>query len=120
MGPQAEYFDLLCKGQFRIQRCEDCTGAVFYPRTHCPDCGGPLAWFEPEGTGVVYSATTVRRTPEAGGDYNVALVDLSEGVRLMTRIVDCDPQEVRIGMPVRFSRVGPAGDTVLYRPEAQP
>lgn len=117
MGPQAEYFDMLAKGQFHIQRCDDCAAAVFYPRTHCPGCGGGLSWIKPDGKAVVYSATTVRRKPEQGGDYVVALVDLSEGVRLMTQIVNCAPDEVHIGMQVHFDGIGPNGDTVLYRPE---
>ncbi|ASP23506.1 DNA-binding protein (plasmid) [Antarctobacter heliothermus] len=117
MGPQAEYFDLLTKGQFRIQRCNDCTSAVFYPRTHCPECGGTLTWATPKGTGVVYSTTIIRRKPEHGGDYGVALVDLSEGVRMMAQIVDCAPEHVHIGMPVRYAGIGPNADTILYRPE---
>jgi DUF35 OB-fold domain, acyl-CoA-associated len=60
-----------------------------------------LNWIEPSGQGTVYSTTVVRRKPEAGGDYNVALIDLAEGVRLMSRVDDVAPDQVRIGMPVR-------------------
>jgi uncharacterized protein len=116
MGPQAEYFDHLARGQFRIQRCDDCASAVFYPRTHCPECGGGLSWVEPAGTGVVYSATIVRQAPERGGDYGVALIDLAEGVRMMARIIDCAPEDVRIGMPVSYAGIGSNADTILYRP----
>jgi len=48
----------------------------------------------------VYAVTTVRRKPEAGGDYNVSLIDLDEGVRLMSRVDDLPPQAVRIGQRV--------------------
>jgi uncharacterized protein len=115
-GPQAQYFDFLARGQHRIQRCTDCASAVFYPRVACPKCGGVLDWIEPEGAAVVYSTTTIRRTPEAGGDYNLALVDLAEGVRMMTRIVEIAPEAVKIGMPVRVAGVGADGQTVLYKP----
>ncbi|MCF8480952.1 MAG: OB-fold domain-containing protein [Rhodospirillum sp.] len=117
-GPEAQYFSFLARGNHRIQRCDACGEAVFYPRLYCPKCGGGLSWITPVGTGVVYSATTVRRKPEQGGDYSIALVDLTEGARLMTRIVDIPSEDVRIGMPVRFAGVGPDTRTVLYRPEA--
>jgi uncharacterized OB-fold protein len=65
-------------------------------------CGAQnLAWAEPSGAGTVYSFSIVRRKPEAGGDYNVALVDLQEGVRMMSRIDGVTPEGLRIGMPVR-------------------
>lgn len=50
---------------------------------------------------MVYSTTTVRRKDEDGGDHNVALVDLTEGPRLMTRIEDVPLQDIKIGMRVR-------------------
>ena len=52
------------------------------------------------GSGTVHSATTVRNKPEDGGDYNVSLIDLAEGPRMMGRVVGVDPQAVRIGMTV--------------------
>ena len=56
---------------------------------------------EPKGTGTVYSTTTVRRKPEVGGDYDVSLIDLDEGVRMMSRVEGLAPTEVKIGMRVR-------------------
>ncbi|KOF52029.1 MULTISPECIES: Zn-ribbon domain-containing OB-fold protein [unclassified Achromobacter] len=101
-GAQAQYQQALDDGRFLIQKCAGCARAVFYPRMICPHCGGgELAWTSPSGRGTVYSTTTVRRKPEAGGDYNVALVDLAEGVRLMSRVEGVAPRDVRIGMPVR-------------------
>jgi uncharacterized OB-fold protein len=68
----------------------------------CPHCGADrLSWKTPDGRGTVYSTTVVRRKPEAGGDYNVALIDLAEGVRLMSRVDGIAPDAVRIGMAVR-------------------
>ena len=118
-GPQADYFDFLAKGEFRIQRCGDCGKAVFYPRVLCPHCGGSrLDWIAPEGRGTVYSTTVVRRKAEAGGDLNVALIDLAEGVRMMSSVVGLAPEEISIGMAVRFSHVAPEGDRVYFRAEA--
>ena len=70
-GAVARYQAQLNEGLFVIQRCNDCDKYVFYPRVVCPHCGGAsLAWVQPKGTGAVYSTTTVRRKPEAGGDYD--------------------------------------------------
>jgi uncharacterized OB-fold protein len=101
-GAEARYQAQLNEGRFLIQRCNGCSRHVFYPRVVCPHCGGAsLAWVEPKGTGVIYSTTTVRRKPEAGGDYDVSLIDLDEGVRMMSRVEGVPPAEVKIGMRVR-------------------
>lgn len=95
------YLDALEQGVWRIQSCADCRRAVFYPRNLCPHCGGVhLNWFTPSGRGTVYSSSTIHRAPESGGSYNVSLIDLDEGVRLMSTISGCPAQAVRIGMAV--------------------
>jgi len=74
---------------------------VFYPRVLCPHCGGEhLDWVAPSGRGTVYSTTIVRRKPADGGDYNVCLVDLAEGPRMLSRVVTVSPDQVKIGMTV--------------------
>ena len=101
-GSEAEYFEALGQGRFTIQRCRDCERYVFFPRQICPHCGGAaLSLVEPMGTGIVYSTTVVRRKPEVGGDINVALIDLDEGVRMMSRVEGIAPDEVSIGMRVK-------------------
>ncbi|WP_421722535.1 Zn-ribbon domain-containing OB-fold protein [Alloalcanivorax xenomutans] len=101
-GVQAIYQAALDQGRFEIQRCNDCGDAIFFPRELCPGCGsGDLSWFSPSGKGTVYAVTTVRRKPEAGGDYNVSLINLEENVRLMSRIENAAPEEVKIGMAVK-------------------
>ena len=109
-GAAARYQAQLNEGLFVIQRCNDCDKYVFYPRVVCPHCGGAsLAWVQPKGTGAVYSTTTVRRKPEAGGDYDVSLIDLDEGVRMMSRVEDVPPAQVKIGMRVRAKVVDNKG-----------
>jgi len=109
-GAEARYQALLNEGRFLIQRCDDCNQHVFHPRVVCPHCGGAsLAWVQPKGTGAVYSTTTVRRKPEAGGDYDVSLIDLDEGVRMMSRVDGLPPAEVKIGMRVRAKVVDNKG-----------
>jgi len=101
-GIQAQHQAALDQGRFLIQRCGSCGSHVYFPREVCPHCGSDqLAWHEPAGTGTVYAVTTVRRKADAGGDYNVAMIDLDEGVRLMSRVTDLDPAAVRIGQRVR-------------------
>lgn len=86
-GVELAYQKQLDAGIFMIQRCGGCTRHVFYPRELCPHCGSTsLQWVAPVGTGTVYAVTTVRRKPDAGGDYNVSLIDLDEGVRMMSRV----------------------------------
>lgn len=99
---QRAYQAALDQGRFLLQRCDGCGRAIFFPREACPHCGsGSLQWAAPSGLGSVYSTTVVRRKVEAGGDLNVALIDLDEGVRLMSRVEGLAPAEVRIGQRVR-------------------
>lgn len=105
-GPEAQFRAFLAEGRFMIQRSRSSGVHVFYPRVAAPGSGErDLVWVEASGDGKVYSTTVVRNRPEKGGDYNVALIDLAEGPRLMSRVVDIDPAAVRIGMKVR-ARVG--------------
>ena len=98
----SQYQAALDTGSFQIQRCKACAQAIFYPRELCPHCGSDaLAWEQASGKGTVYSTTVIRRKPEAGGDYNVALVDLAEGPRMMSRVEGMAPADVAIGMAVQ-------------------
>lgn len=103
VGPELRYKTFLDNDEFRIQRCGSCDNSIFFPRAICPHCGDAenLNWYEPSGKGTVYSTTVVRRKPEHGGDYNVALIDLAEGARMMSRVVDLQPEDVTIGMDVQ-------------------
>jgi len=100
-GVLARHQAALNEGRFFIQRCSGCGKAVYFPRELCPHCGhGELALVPPAGTGTVYAVTTVRRKPDAGGDYNVSLIELDEGVRLMSRVEGMPSSDVRIGQRV--------------------
>ncbi len=95
------YQQALAQGRFLIQQCKDCGKHVFYPRLLCKHCGSAvLKWVEPTGRATVYSTSIVRQKPENGGDYNVALIELEEGPRLLSRVMDVDPDKVKIGMAV--------------------
>jgi uncharacterized OB-fold protein len=101
-GVQAFHQLELDAGRFLIQRCTACAKHVYFPRESCPHCGSAaLEWTPPQGTGTVYAVTTVRRKPADGGDINISLVDLDEGVRLMSRVANLAPGEIRIGQRVK-------------------
>ena len=121
-GAQAQYFAFLDEGRFMLQRRVGTNEYVFYPRERAPGDGGPLEWHEVSGLGTVYSCTTVRRRPEQGGSYNVSLIDLDEGVRMMSRVVDIDATDVKIGMRVRARIAMGPDDTehkmIEFTPEA--
>lgn len=74
--------------------------AVFYPRLMAPATGGPLAWRVSAGLGTVYATTTLH--PRDAEPYDVSLIDLDEGFRMMSRVEDIDPRAVRVGMRVRL------------------
>ena len=100
-GPDQVYREALNAGTFQIQQCTACSKHIFYPRLVCPHCGSnKIAWVSPSGQGTVYSTTVVRRKPERGGDINVAMVELDEGVRMMSRVEGLPPAEVTIGLRV--------------------
>ncbi len=92
--------------ELRYQRCIECVQVVFYPRKHCTNCGSSmLEWHVSAGEGVIYSFTVIRRNGHPYFSsivpYVVALVDMDEGFRMMTNIVQTAPENVRIGQRVR-------------------
>jgi uncharacterized OB-fold protein len=101
-GPEAEFAAHLAQGRFMIQRSGSTGAHVFFPRPFVPGTGETdLEWIEASGEGTVYATTVNRRSPDKGGSFNVALIELAEGPRMMSRVVGIPPEEVRIGMKVR-------------------
>lgn len=112
MNPEQDYFEHLAAGRFMIQRSRSTGGHVFYPRMAEPGTGATdLEWVEASGRGTVYSTTTIRQKPPTP-HYNLALIDLEEGPRMMSRVDGIAPEEVRIGMAVT-ARVVREGDQSL-------
>ena len=100
-GVLAQHQAALAEGKFLIQQCNDCGKHIYFPREVCPHCGSDAVQFvSPSGQGTVYAVTTVRRKPADGGDYNVSLIDLDEGPRLMSRVDNLKPDDVKIGQRV--------------------
>jgi len=101
LQPEAEWRARLAGGRFMIQRSRSTGGHVFYPRVAEPGTGAEdLEWVEASGEGIVHAVTVVRKKDPAD-NYNVVLVDLAEGPRLMSRVDGLPADQVAIGLKVR-------------------
>lgn len=116
--PDLEFRKHLSEGRFMIQRSKSSGRFVFYPRVAEPGTGAQdLEWVKASGKGTVYSTTVVRKKPPEPS-YNVALIDLDEGPRMMSRVEGLDPADVRIGMKVRARIAEQDGEHfVVFDPE---
>ena len=93
------FWDAAADGRLVIKQCTACGQSHHYPRTICPFCGSDATeWRPASGRGKVYTYSVMRRVPEP---YVIAYVTLEEGPTMMTNIVDCDLDSVRIGQAVR-------------------
>jgi hypothetical protein len=125
-GPEAQFFGFLREGKFMLQRNRKSGVYFFYPRSFTSGATGEdLEWVEATGRGIVYSATVIRRKAEQGGNYNISIVQLAEGPRMLTRVLGTDPQAAFIGMPV-VARIEPpswasaAEPVVVFYPADRP
>ena len=136
------FWEATREGTLLVQWCTSCDRGIFYPRFFCPYCaadgpddsaaapsgGSTLEWRTASGQAVVHAAT-VEHNPAATGatfshgePYVVALVDLDEGVRMMTNIVGCAPEDVRPGMAVTvtWEPLSDGRQLPLFTPAATP
>ena len=99
------YWEASRERRLVVPWCPACDRAFWAPREVCPSCLDPgVEWRDAAGTGVVYAAS-VHHKPGPGrspddGPYVVALVELAEGIRVMTNVVGCPPDDVTVGLPV--------------------
>jgi hypothetical protein len=117
------YWEGLARHELWVQRCRDCAAVRYPPRALCPTClSAATDWVRASGRGTVYSFTVTHQNHAPGFrdevPYVLAFVELEEGPRLMTNIVGCAPDAVRIGMPVVvvFDDVTPEITLVKFRP----
>jgi len=102
-GETRPYWEACARGELLVQRCRACGEYQFYPRGFCAHCWSlDVHWVRSTGRGTVYTFTVTyqNRTPGYQEPYVLALVELEEGVRMFTNIVECEPESVYIGMPV--------------------
>jgi hypothetical protein len=99
----AEFWRGCAEGDLRMQRCQQCGELNWFPRGICVNCSAvELEWVHLSGRGTVYSYSVVARPPNASfpPQYVLALVDLEEGPRMMTHLVNAPPEDLRIGVAV--------------------
>ena len=98
LTPESEpFYKAAGEGRFLIRRCTACGKPHWYPRAVCPFCCGETAWEEASGKGVIYSYSVMRRLDPP---FAIAYVTLAEGPTMMTSLVDCDFDALRIGQAV--------------------
>jgi uncharacterized OB-fold protein len=117
------WWEALARHELYVQRCRACGTTRFYPRAVCPSClSAETHWVRASGRGAVYSFTVTHQNQSPGFreelPYVLAVVELEEGVRLMTNVVGCPAEQVRIGMPVTvvFDDVTPEVTLARFRP----
>ena len=111
-GPEAIWREALAQGRFKLQKRTGDGAYIFPPRTAAPASGtDDLTWVEATGMGSVYSVTVISPKPPLE-PYNVVLVDLDEGPRVMSRIDGIAAHDVTIGMRVQ-ARIGEEAGTPI-------
>lgn len=115
------YFDGCREGQLLLQSCQTCDKSQFYPRVVCSHCGAStLHWTPASGRGSVASFTIVRRAVSQAYDapYVLALIDLAEGPRMMSQVIDVDIDTMTVGIEVSvaFEAWSDEIDMPVFRP----
>lgn len=106
-GPISKpFWDSLRQHKLTAQRCSVCSKLRHLPNYFCADClSEEWTWDQLSGEGSIYTFTIMHRAPSPGFENElpllVALVELKEGIRMLTNIVECRPEHVQIGMPVK-------------------
>ena len=118
-----EFYEGTKKHKLLVQHCNDCGRNIFYPKTFCPYCWSEnIGWIDSKGKGKLYSYTVcmsnVSEVFELDLPYVVGVVDLEEGVRLLTNIVDCRPEDIKcdIDVEVVFRDVNEEFTLPMFRP----
>jgi uncharacterized OB-fold protein len=120
---QRPWWEAAQRHELYIQKCRDCGDLRFHPRALCTSClSSRTEWVRAKGSGKIYTFTVTYQN-QAGGfrdslPYIMAWVELDEGIKMLTNIVDCPPQQATIDMPVEvvFDDVTPEVTLVKFRP----
>lgn len=123
VSPETEpYWSAARDGRLVLPHCRACDHAIWYPKVFCGQCGSlDVEWREASGFGSLYSHSCVHRGEgpyRETGSFVLALVDLDEGPRVLTNIVDADPAALVVGQRVRavFHPAGDAAALVRFTP----
>lgn len=122
--PESErYWKAASNDRLLLSKCPDCDLVIHYPRARCPDCFTETKWTEASGDGTVYSYSVAERMegwPEADLPLVVAYVELAEGPRMMTNLIECDPGDISVGDSVTAVFVPTEEDDIgipVFRPD---
>ncbi len=119
-----KYWQAAAQGVLLLPTCLACARSFWHPRPRCPHCGSEqVDWITASGKGSVHTFTVVRQSGDpyfkSRLPYAVAMVELDEGPRVMSNIIDCAPEKLAIGMrvTVSFEAAGVGIAIPLFRPE---
>lgn len=122
-GPTRPYWEATRGRRLVLQRCDGCGRLVHHPREACPSClGQDFTWIDSHGHGTIHAMSVHHRPFEAMGTddcpYVVAFIDLDDGVRFLSNIVDADPAVLRAGDPVDLTwrAIGDGYNLPVFRP----
>jgi len=110
------FWEAARQGRFMLPVCAACGKTHWYPRAICPFCASErIEWRQASGKGTIYTFSLVRRAKEP---YVIAHVTLAEGPTMLTNIVDCDFERLRIGQPVAlvFKEAENGTPVPMFRP----
>jgi uncharacterized protein len=117
------WWDAAAEGRLLVVRCGSCGRAHYYPRPFCPRCGAQdVAWEQASGDAVLYTWSVVHSNDlppfRDKLPYVAAVVDLAEGPRMMTNVVGCNPEALRVGMELRvqFEELAEGLHIPVFRP----
>jgi len=116
------YWDGAKAGELRLQRCGDCSHVYFPARPFCPACSSrDVNWFTASGKGTLFSYVINHRAPKGfEAPYIIAVVQLAEGPRMMSNLVDCPqtPEALALDMPLEVTFVTATDDIAIpqFRP----
>jgi uncharacterized OB-fold protein len=121
-----EYWDGCKENKLLYQHCRDCDEVIFFPKYLCPNCmGHNLEWLESKGKGKIVTFTvTYESAPPAfmaEMPYAVAIIEMDEGYRIMSNIIECDFDTLECEMPVEvvFDPVTPEVTLPKFKPVRQ-
>jgi len=117
------WWEALQRHELYVQKCRDCGDLRYHPRAQCTNCLSPRTeWVRCSGRGKVYTFTATYQNQGDGFreslPYIMAWVVLEEGVKMLTNLVECRPEEAKIGMPVEvvYEDVTPQVTLAKFRP----
>lgn len=113
------FWDATAEGRLMLPKCDACGTIIWYPRTFCPSCHqSGVGWVQASGRGRIYSFSITRKGDgewRGAAPYVLAYVELDEGPRILTNIVECDPDTVTVNQPVEVVFHPTADGTAIPR-----